>query len=606
MAFDDYEIVGTIGRDSEGLWLGWRQLPISARGHYAIHYVDVLLARDRAFQVRLLREAALGGTADHPALVRVHEVICEADRTAVVTDYVDGHSLEEVLDRRSAGEELFPAEVTLELTAHLLEAAHHIHGIESGDGEPCYHGRISARKILLTVDGGMKLCGFGIASERAERRSSERLGPLADQFAIGLVFLDLLIGRRVSLDESLQPSMGRWSRTLDEAVRSLPMSHPALPVLLRLLAPLPQDRYASCGLAATELRRLRTAYPEGTALAGFAADEVCAVRADDCNETELEPREDDTEIPNEWLEDLPGGQEEDLVLTVGEGPLFTSKTVPFAHDFMPRAACVAEESPVVTSLPPRRMPRGSHLDAAMDTAGYGSNPFLEASKTPIFTPTIAPPAPMMSVPAPPPPVRAAAPMGGLGAASSTDTEGTLPFAATYAGQSATFTRSVPAWVLSSETAPIPVQHDPEATQKLESNPAVPRRRPSLDIPVSIPGQAVKRHRKRKRSGQSSARRRKGAGSGWTLKTRTGRNGHRRPGSELSASGLVRTWQLQGVFDASNVLKGLAMGMAILVLVLTVEVFKRQWVDAPAAERAGQESSGVHPELVPPGDPLLGD
>ncbi len=503
-----------------------------------------------------------------------------------------------------------PPEVTLELIAHLLEAADHIHGLETPEGAPGYHGRIVASKILLTADGGMKLVGFGRASGRPERRSRERLSPKADQFAIGLVFLDLLLGRRVSLDESLQPSMGRWSRTLDEAVRSLPMAHPALPVLLRLLAPLADDRFESCDLAAAELRRLRSAHPEGPVLAGFAAAEVAAVWRDDCNETELEPGVNAAEIPSEWLEDLPRGQEEDLILTIGEGPLFTSETVPFAHDFMPRAAWfyVAEDTPMAMPVPPRPMPRSTTLDAAMDTAGYCSNPFMEASKTPVYTPTVLPPTPVLAAAPPPPPAPHAMRVDGMMAsANPMDTAGTLPFAATYAAQSGTFTRSVPAWVLSSETAPIPVQNDPEATQQFAPAEAThPYGNRVMDIPVSIPGQAVKRRRKRKRrrGGRSGARRRQPAGSGWTLKSQIPRNGRRRQG-ELSASGIVRTWQLQGWLDRSNVLKGLLIGVAILVLLFTVEMFKRQWVDAPAAERAAQQAGAdVHPDLAPAGDPLL--
>ncbi len=181
MSFEDYDIVGMIGREAQGLLLGWRGAPIGARGYYALQNLDLVNGESRD---RLLREAALGAQVDHPALVRVHEVVVKDDWALVVTDYVDGHSLAEILDRRAAGRDVFPARVTLELVAHLLDAAQSIHDLQSADGEPCYHGRIGASKILLTADGGLRLVGFGIGSGEVERRSAERLGPAADQFAI--------------------------------------------------------------------------------------------------------------------------------------------------------------------------------------------------------------------------------------------------------------------------------------------------------------------------------------------------------------------------------------------------------------------------------------
>ncbi len=462
MALSDYEIVGTIGRESDGLLLAWREQPVEARGLYALRRVEPRLLAVPDFAERLLREAAVGGRVEHPALVRVHEVLLDEEFGAVVLDYVDGHSLEEVLDRRAAARRGVPREVALELVAHLLEAVDDIHDLEL-DGEPCYHGRIVPAKVMLTADGGLKLVGFGVAAPRAERRSPERLGPAADQFAIGLLLLDLLLGRRVSWEESLQPSRGRWSRTLDEALREVPMSDPCLPVLLRLLAQLPGDRFETCAEAADAVRRLRRGYPDSPALAGFAADEVAAIREDDCNATELELDDDaDEDDPSsEWLEDLPGaGHDVDYVVTIQEGPLLNASTVPFAEGFTPRASWfhASRETPILTAVPPTRQQRA--VLAAQDTAGYTSNPFLEASRTPVYSPAPS-----------------------LGMAPSAETAGTIPFAHTYSDPESK-TRSVPGWVLASETSPIP------------SKP----RLPSVEFEVSLPGKKVRRRRKRARAG----------------------------------------------------------------------------------------------------------
>lgn len=564
MGLVDYEIVGTIGRDSDGLLLAWREEPIAVRGLYALHVVEPNRATDREFPRRLVGEAAYGVRAEHVGLVRVHEVVVEDELAAVVTDYVDGHSLDEVLDRRMAAGDPIETEAAIELTAHLLDAVDHVHRLNPEAGH--HHGRITQSKVMLTADGGVKLLGVGIAPDRAERRSRERLGPQADQYAIGLIFLDLVLGRRVSWDESLHPTKGRWPRTLEAALREISLRDPRLPALLRMLAPLPDDRYASCAAAALDLRRVRAGFPEGPALPGFAAGEVAALRGDECDTTQLE----DEDLASEWS--VQGDPEP---WEVSE-PLTHTVTVPFATAFTPRAANWPRPvDPALTFdlLAPRpdrsrrRRPEGD-----MDNTGYGSDPTVQLNLA------VLDPRDKSAV--------AGAEIEidlNLGGSSPTLEPQSRPFAHAAVGS---FARAVP--MGAGETTI--VHPDPAEIARAVDRAAAVALSAQETIPLFHAAQETLPPTRSSRSG-------------WTVKRSPGRGGPRQRGLRPSDSGLLRRWGAQQWFERSNVLKGLLIAGAVLVLLLTVEMFKRTWVDAPAAERAAEEVAGdVHPELAPAADP----
>jgi hypothetical protein len=568
MAFNDYESLGSIGSSGQGMELVWRELPITVRGHYAMQWINDWRAGDPDYQLRLLRDASLGQQIDHPTLVRVHEVLLEEERAAVVTDFVDGVSLEDVLVRREAAHDPVPAGAALELAARLLDAVDHLHHLEGPDGGACFHGRITPAKVMLTVDGGAKLCGFGIAPDVPERRSAERIGPGADQYAIGLILLDLLQGRRIAVDESAYPGSRCWPEVLDDALRELDVRDPALPVVLRLLAVDPADRYLTAREASDEVQRVRSRLAGTQSLPAFAASEVERVRLDAAEETD-QLWDDDaaplTSRPEVEIWDAPGCEwtgdlelDEELALTINEERELPSLgTVPFGEAFVPKAS-------------QWWMFDGEEELSRTEPVGQ-VDPSL------------------------------------LGPPPATDTTATLPFAATYSPPGVQ-TRSVPSWLLAADTAPIPWGSDSnvpiparsavpwtsDGGAPLPSMSAVtsplrvhgegvtrrpPRRRPAAG-PLSLPGAQVKGQRRRRRQAR--------------------RRGVRQPaphrGTELSASGFVRRWSAESWTQKSAVIRSFLVIVAFTLLIAVVEGFKRQWV-TPPADPAEPVADFVEPEII---------
>jgi hypothetical protein len=155
---------------------------------------------DRRRQQREMRALA---TLHHPGLVALHDGGVEDGRPFIVTDLVEGPTLAERLE---AGP-LDPDEVR-RVGARLADALAHVHrgGIVHRDLKPA--------NVLLGPDGP-RLADFGIARAvdgtavtgtgyvvgtaaylAPEQVRGEWVGPEADVYALGLVLLEALTGRR--------------------------------------------------------------------------------------------------------------------------------------------------------------------------------------------------------------------------------------------------------------------------------------------------------------------------------------------------------------------------------------------------------------------------
>jgi hypothetical protein len=157
-------------------------------------------AHDRRRQQREMRALA---TLHHPGLVALHDGGVEGDRPFIVTDLVEGPTLAERLETGP----LDPDDVR-RLGARLADALAHVHG------GGIVHRDLKPANVLLGADGA-KLADFGIARAvdgtavtgtgyvvgtaaylAPEQVRGEWVGPEADVYALGLVLLEALTGRR--------------------------------------------------------------------------------------------------------------------------------------------------------------------------------------------------------------------------------------------------------------------------------------------------------------------------------------------------------------------------------------------------------------------------
>jgi serine/threonine protein kinase len=157
---------------------------------------------------------------DHPGLVALHDTGVVAGRPYAVMELVEGPSLDDVLRR---GPMRVPE--VIQLGASVADAIAYVHcrGVVHRDVKP--------GNILLGADGAPRLSDFGLARVvdaarvtttgviegtpayiAPEQVRGEAVGPAADVYALGLVLLEALTGRREYDGPPIEAALARLFR----------------------------------------------------------------------------------------------------------------------------------------------------------------------------------------------------------------------------------------------------------------------------------------------------------------------------------------------------------------------------------------------------------
>ncbi|MBM4777801.1 MAG: serine/threonine protein kinase [Archangiaceae bacterium] len=218
------------------------------------------LAHDRELGRQFLREAGIAARLVHPHIARVLE-LGEAGGTFFFTmEFIEGRSLNAVGPLPFA-----PAVRVIADAAEALDAAH---SATDASGRPLgvVHGDVTPRNLIVGTDGSTRLIDFGL-SKLKEHRDEDSLGGTyeymapeqalegvtdsqTDQFSLGVVFWELLTGRRLFGGDS-------DVATIDQVVegRVAPSGTAFDDVVMRMLEKEPSRRFARCGEVATLLER---------------------------------------------------------------------------------------------------------------------------------------------------------------------------------------------------------------------------------------------------------------------------------------------------------------------------------------------------------------
>ncbi len=196
-----------------------------------------------------LREFKVAAELRHANILQLYD-IGSADGTLYYTsEYVRGLRLSHYFDKTPRlDDHPFVYSVLVQLAA-ALDHAHRL-------GIP--HRAIKPENVLIADDGTVRLCDFGLArlledgGRALQAPQPEVDAPAADQRALGAVLYRMLTGHLPFPDGNL------FLTPADAPVPDPRVFHPELPqdlspILLRMLAKLNADRYATCAAAAEDL-----------------------------------------------------------------------------------------------------------------------------------------------------------------------------------------------------------------------------------------------------------------------------------------------------------------------------------------------------------------
>jgi len=177
-----------------------------------------MLAASADMSRLLVDEAKLCASLSHKNIVQVHDLGREEGRLYIAMEYVEGLDLRELLKGCSQKKIPLPVEFSLFIVLETLRALDYAHRKRGDDGQALgiVHRDVSPSNVLLSVEGEVKLCDFGIARafatgaalpEEAIQGKAGYMSPEAargdavdlrsDVFAAGILLWELMAGQRL-------------------------------------------------------------------------------------------------------------------------------------------------------------------------------------------------------------------------------------------------------------------------------------------------------------------------------------------------------------------------------------------------------------------------
>lgn len=227
--------------------------------------------RDPIARERMMQEAKISAKLKHPHIIDIFDLINDGASLAIAMEYVSGGNLREWVteEKPSIAEILF-------ILAQIADALDYIHGERYQSDRPLIHRDVKPENILMDVDTATKkpkakLSDFGlvldienspqltqaqgipgtayyISPEQVETLPKDSLDGRVDQYALGVVAYELLVGKRPF--EGNDPIVV-MNKRLDDTVQKPSTANPELPLefdspLLNVLKIKPEERYKNC------------------------------------------------------------------------------------------------------------------------------------------------------------------------------------------------------------------------------------------------------------------------------------------------------------------------------------------------------------------------
>jgi serine/threonine-protein kinase len=201
-----YEILGTLGKG--GMGIVYKALDPDIEREVAIKTIrfDTLTEGQETEELltRVIREAKAAGRLNHPNIITIYDVVRDKDLTYIVMQYIDGQSLQALID---SGKPFSPLEIinTLKPVSEALDFAHQ-NGIVHRDIKPA--------NILIDRSGQPFLADFGVARIETstltqagttvgtlsymspEQVKGQTVDKRSDIFALGVILYELLTGKK--------------------------------------------------------------------------------------------------------------------------------------------------------------------------------------------------------------------------------------------------------------------------------------------------------------------------------------------------------------------------------------------------------------------------
>ena len=167
---DKYEILKLIGQG--GMSRVYLAMDKRLNKQWAIKEIEKR-AKDKNNEIVIqsaIAEANLIKQLDHPAIVRIVDIIDNGDVIYIIEDYIEGQTFSSVLETQGAQ----PQELVIEWAMQICEALEYLHTRKP----PIIYRDMKPANVMIKPDGNIKVIDFGIAREYKDQS-------LADTVSLG-------------------------------------------------------------------------------------------------------------------------------------------------------------------------------------------------------------------------------------------------------------------------------------------------------------------------------------------------------------------------------------------------------------------------------------
>jgi serine/threonine-protein kinase PpkA len=220
---------------------------------------------------RFIQEYALLSSIDHPNVIRIYDQGFTDDHAYIAMEYFERGDL------RGEFRGPLPTARVLQVITGVAKALSAVHA------RGVIHRDLKPENIMLHADGTVALADFGIAKSMLksenmgltqtrhgdvvgtpyylspEQASGKPITPQSDLYSLGIMLFEMLAGKRPFGAETLEQLLAHH---LHAPTPALPAQHAMFqPIVNKLTAKAPQDRYASADALLADLQQLPASRP---------------------------------------------------------------------------------------------------------------------------------------------------------------------------------------------------------------------------------------------------------------------------------------------------------------------------------------------------------
>jgi serine/threonine protein kinase len=235
------------------------------------------LGENSEFIEMFIDEAKISVALQHPNIIRIYDFGKILDNYFIAMECVDGKDVRGMLREQARQQKIMPVDFAVAIALQACNGLHYAHAKVDLQGNPydIVHRDISPSNLLISYEGDVKVADFGIAKAESniyetqdgvlkgkyeymspEQAQGRPLDPRSDVFSLGIVFHEMLTGRRLFKTGNDMETL-RKIRDVDvekPSTKNPDVSEELDRIVMKALAQKPWERYASADEMAVDLR----------------------------------------------------------------------------------------------------------------------------------------------------------------------------------------------------------------------------------------------------------------------------------------------------------------------------------------------------------------